>query len=280
MPLLHAIILGITQGLSEFIPISSSGHLALVPWLFGWDDFGDNDSLAKAFDVALHIGTLAGAVAYFRTDIVTFVREGFRMLVPGNRIGAPPEGSIAWLLVLSAVPAGITGVLLDSTIEKLDDEFWLIGVMLIAGGLLLAFADRLGGPREASSFRVRDALLMGIGQAMALQPGVSRSGVTITVARALKFDRASAARLSFLMSLPIIAGAGAYKFLDVMGEGGIPSDFIAPFAVGMITSAVTGYAAVWGTIRFVQTRTFAPFVGYRVVVGLAVIAAVAAGFRS
>jgi undecaprenyl-diphosphatase len=278
MPILHAIVLGIVQGLSEFLPISSSGHLALVPWLFGWDDFGDNESLAKTFDVALHIGTLAGALAYFWGDIVVYVREGLRLLSPRNRRDAPPEGRIAWLLVVSAVPAGITGVLLDSTIDDLDDEFWLIGVMLIVGAGLLWLADRLGGLRGAGEFRLRDALLMGAGQAAALQPGVSRSGVTITVARALKFDRVAAARLSFLMSVPVIAGAGVYKFGDVMTEGGVPSDFVAPFVVGMVTAALTGYAAVWGTIRFVQTRTFAPFVIYRVVVGVAVLALVAAGF--
>ncbi len=280
MPLLHAIVLGIVQGLSEFLPISSSGHLALVPWLFGWDDFAGDDSLAKAFDVALHIGTLAGAVAYFAKDLVLYAREGLRYVLPRNRIGAPPEASIAWLLVLSAVPAAITGVALNDAIERLDDEFWLIGVMLIVGGVALALADRLDGPREGASFRLRDALLMGLGQALALQPGVSRSGVTITVARILKFDRASAARLSFLMSLPIIAGAGLYKLFDVLGQGGIPADFVWPFVVGMATAAVTGYAAVWGTIRFVQTRTFSPFVAYRVLIGLGAIALVVGGFGS
>lgn len=280
MPVLHAIVLGIVQGLSEFIPISSSGHLALVPWLFGWDDFGDQESLAKAFDVALHIGTLAGAVAYFWSDLVGFARDGLKLVFPANRPDATPQGRMAWLLLVSAVPAAITGAALDSTIEKLDDEFWLIGVMLVVGAVLLLVADRLGGPRDDESFRLRDALLMGLGQAAALQPGVSRSGVTITVARALKFDRVAAARISFLMSLPIIAGAGAYKFVDVMGEGGVPADFRIPFVVGMATSAVTGYAAVWGTIRFVQTRTFSPFVAYRVMVGAAVVGLVAAGFNS
>ncbi|HEX4903380.1 MAG TPA: undecaprenyl-diphosphate phosphatase [Acidimicrobiales bacterium] len=281
MPIIHAIVLGIVQGLTEFLPISSSGHLAIVPWLFDWNDFAGDDSLAKAFDVALHIGTLAGAMAYFWRDIVTYLVQGFRYLVPANRTGeGAQDGRIAWLLVVSAVPAAITGFLLDDAIETLDDEFWLIGVMLVVGGVLLLVADRLGGTRDGEDFRFRDALLMGIGQAAALQPGVSRSGVTITVSRWLGFDRASAARLSFLMSLPIIAGAGVYKLLDVLGEGGIPSDFIAPFAVGMATSAATGFAAVWGTIRFVQTRTFGPFVVYRFVVGAAVVALAAGGFGS
>lgn len=279
MPLLHAIVLGIVQGLSEFLPISSSGHLAIVPWLLGWDDFEGNDSLAKAFDVALHIGTLAGAVAYFRRDLVLYAREGLRLVVPANRVDTTPDGRIAWLLIVSAVPAGITGYLLNDVIETLDDQNWLIGVMLIVGGLLLLVADRLGGQREGTSFGLRDALAMGLGQAAALQPGVSRSGVTITVARWLGFDRAVAARLSFLMSLPIIAGAGVYKLIDVMGEGGIPSDFVVPFVAGMATSAVTGFTAVWGTIRFVQTRTFSPFVIYRFVVGAAVIALAVGGYN-
>lgn len=280
MPLLHAIVLGIVQGLAEFLPISSSGHLAIVPWLFGWDDFAGNDSLAKAFDVALHIGTLAGAVAYFRHDLVLYAREGLRLVLPANRVDTTPEGRIAWLLIVSAVPAGITGFVLNDVIETLNDEYWLIGVMLIVGGLLLLVADRLGGQREGTSFGLRDALAMGVGQAGALQPGVSRSGVTITVARWLGFDRAAAARLSFLMSLPVIAGAGVYKLIDVMGEGGVPSDFVAPFVVGMASSAVTGFAAVWATIRFVQTRTFSPFVIYRFVAGAAVIALAVGGFNS
>ena len=280
MPIIHAIVLGIVQGLAEFLPISSSGHLAVVPWLFGWDDFGGDDSLAKAFDVALHIGTLAGAMAYFWRDIVRYGREGLRLLVPANRREPSTDGRIAVLLLVSAVPAAVTGFLLNDAIETLDDEFWLIGVMLVVGGGLLLVADRLGGVRDADEFRLRDALAMGLGQALALQPGVSRSGVTITVSRWMGFERAAAARLSFLMSMPIIAGAGLYKLLDVLGEGGIPSDFVVPFAVGMATSAVTGFVAVWGTIRFVQTRTFSPFVIYRFVVGAAVVALAATGFNS
>jgi len=277
VPLLHAIVLGIVQGLSEFLPISSSGHLAIVPWLFGWDNFDGDGSLAKAFDVALHVGTLVGAIVYFRRDLVLYLRGALASLRPRSR-EMTPEGRTAWLLILSAAPAGATGVLLAGLIERLDNIYWLVGVMLIVGGALLLVADRIGGNRETTEFRMRDSLAMGLGQAAALQPGVSRSGVTITVARALGFDRQAAARLSFLMSLPVIAGAGLYKSLDLAAAGGIPASFVAPFAAGTATSAVTGFAAVWGTIRFVQTRTFTPFVLYRFVAGGAVIGLALAGF--
>ena len=308
MPILHAIILGITQGLSEFLPISSSGHLELVPWLFGWDDFAADPDLETTFDVALHMGTLVGAVAYFRTDITRLSTAGLgalRRRSTGAGIGSvsaarsagsssetgvelAPGGegtaggrdaSLAWLLLLSAVPAGITGLLFEDTFAEIAEEHWLIGTLLIVFGLVLLVADRLGGEREADRFRVRDALLMGLAQAAALQPGVSRSGVTITTARALGFRRDSAARLSFLMSLPIIAGVGLYKGADVLLGEGIPSGFLGAFAAGMVASGVTGYAAVWATLRLVRTRTFTPFVIYRCIVGAGVILLVVSGVR-
>ncbi len=156
-------------------------------------------------------------------------------------------------------------------IENLDDEIWLVAVMLIVFGFVLLWADRLGGDRTIDEFSLRDALAMGVGQALSLQPGVSRSGVTITVSRWLGFRREAAARLSFLMSLPIIAGAGLYKGLDVVAGDGIPTDARGAFVAGMLSAAVTGYVAVWGTLRFVQTHTFTPFVIYRVVVGVSVL---------
>lgn len=281
MPIVHAIVLGVTQGLSEFLPVSSSGHLILVPWLFGWEDFAGRDDLAKAFDVALHIGTLVGAVAYFRADVARLVGRG--LAVAGRWVrGRPvddPQGRTAWLLVLATVPAAVTGATLDSALSRLDDEIWLVAVLLVVFGGVLAVADRLGGDRDAGDFNARDALSMGMGQALALQPGVSRSGVTITVARAMGFTRDAAARLSFLMSIPVIAGAGAYKALDVAVAGGIPAGMVPAFAVGVATSAVTGWVAVWGTLRLVRTRTFDPFVVYRVVVGCAVLALLASPWR-
>ena len=296
MPLLHAIVLGIVQGLSEFLPISSSGHLELVPWLFGWDDFAGRPELETTFDVALHLGTFAGAVAYFRSDLVRLAQGGLATLRPRRAAAAgavtetgvrpapgPPggndDGRLAWLLVASAVPAAIAGVFLEDTFAGIGDTEWLVGLLLIVFGLVLLWADRLQGRRTGDDFRMRDALAMGAAQALALQPGVSRSGVTITAARRLGFRREDAARLSFLMSLPIIAGAGLYKGLDLIGSGGIPPGFGPAFAVGMVTSAVTGWAAVWGTLRLVRSRSFTPFVVYRVIVGTAVIGLVVTGLR-
>jgi undecaprenyl-diphosphatase len=277
MSILHAIVLGITQGLSEYLPISSSGHLILVPWLFGWDDFAGDDHLKKTFDVALHMGTLAGALAYFRADVMRYSRAALRMI--GHRDERTTDGRIGWLLLLSTVPAALVGAALADSIEKLDDKIWLIAVMLIALGLLLLVADRLTGGREVDEFRARDAVLMGVAQMVALQPGSSRSGLTITAGRWLGFDRDSAARLSFLMSLPITAGAGLYKLIDVISNGGIPSDLRGAFVAGVIASGITGWFAVWGMLRFIRTRTFAPFVVYRVAVGVGVLALLATPFR-
>ena len=277
MSIFHAIVLGITQGFSEYLPISSSGHLILVPWLFGWDDFAGNDHLKKTFDVALHMGTLAGALAYFRADVLRYSRAALRMLA--DRGAKTTDGRIGWLLLLSTVPAALVGALLDNSIEELDDKIWLIAIALVAFGLLLLWADRLTGRRKVNEFRARDAIVMGTAQMIALQPGSSRSGMTITASRWLGFDRDSAARLSFLMSLPITAGAGVYKAADVISNGGIPSGVRGAFIAGIIASGITGWFAVWGTLRFIRTRTFAPFVAYRVAAGIAVLVLLSTSFR-
>ncbi len=266
MPILHAIALGITQGLSEFLPISSSGHLLLLPWLFGWDDFAGDPGLEKTFDVALHLGTLVGAVAYFRADVVRYLRAAFTAAGRGT-----DDRRLAWLLVASTVPAAITGALLADPIEENTGFIWLVATMLIVFGLVLGWADRRPGARTVDDVRLRDALLMGAGQAVALQPGVSRSGVTMTAGRLAGLGRDGAARFAFLMSLPITAGALVFKTIDVAGDGGVPDGFVPAFAWGIVASGITGWVAVWGTLRLVKTRSFAPFVVYRVVVGVAVL---------
>jgi undecaprenyl-diphosphatase len=270
--ILHAIILGITQGLSEYLPISSSGHLVLVPWLFGWDDFAGNNSLEKTFDVALHLGTLVGALAYFRHDVVRLGKAA--VTKPRSK-----DGRLGWLVVISAVPASITGALLADTIERNTDQIWLIGVMIIVGALLLALADGVRGKRTIDEVGLADALAMGVGQAIALQPGVSRSGVTITVGRFMGLGRDGAARFAFLMSLPITTGALLFKWFDVQGEGGIPTGMRGPFICGIIASGITGYIAVWGTLKLIRTHSFLPFVLYRLVLGTLVLLLAASSFR-
>lgn len=276
MDTLHAIVLGIVQGLTEFLPVSSSGHLQIVPWLFDWNDFAGDEDLEKAFDVAVHLGTLVGAIAYLRRDIVRYASAGVRMLATRE---PTTDGRIGWLLVATAIPAAVVGVSAQPVIDALDDDLWLTGVTLIAFGILLLVADRLGGDRRAEALGWRDAAALGLAQACALQPGVSRSGVTVTAARALGFERSDATRLVFLMSIPIIFGAGLYSFVDIGGLSGIPSDFRAAFLWGMASSAVTGWIAVWGLLQFVRTRDFSPFVVYRVALGLSVLTILATGWR-
>jgi len=277
VPILHAIVLGIVQGLTEFLPVSSSGHLILVPWLFNWTELTSNPELNRTFDVALHIGTFVGAVAYFRADIARFAGAAWCSL--RKRSVDHPDERMAWLLLLSSVPAALVGFVLDSTVEEHLGAEWLIGVMLVVFGLVLYWADRLPGDKGEESFGLRQALLMGAAQACALQPGVSRSGATISMGRKLGFTRDAAARLSFLMSLPIIGGVGVYKGLDVLAGDGIPAGFAPAFAWGMVASAITGFAAVWAILRLVRSRSFLPFVAYRVVVGTAVVGIAASSFR-
>jgi undecaprenyl-diphosphatase len=269
VPLIHAIVLGIVQGLSEFLPISSSGHLIIVPWLFHWTELTKHPDLNKTFDVALHMGTFVGAVAYFRQDLARLLVAGLRSI--RRRAIATADERLAWLLLLSAVPGALAGALLESTIEDHLGKPWLIGVMLIVFGAVLLAADRRVEKREADEFGLRDAVLMGAAQAVALQPGVSRSGVTISMGRWLGFTRDGAARISFLMSLPIIGGAGLYKGLKLVGGAGIPAGFGPAFAWGTVASAVTGFAAVWALLRLVRTRSFAPFVAYRFLAGAAIL---------
>lgn len=260
MPILHAIVLGLVQGLSEFLPISSSGHLLLVPWMFGWHDF-DNVSIEKAFDVALHLGTLVAVVGYFWRDLVVYVREGVRLVVRREKPGSP-EGRLAWLLVLSAVPAAIAGAVGEKFIDEKLGTPGLIALSLVLFGALLLWADRRQGRRTLADYTTADAVKVGLAQVIALNPGTSRSGITMTAARLLGFDRDSAARASFLMAIPVTAGAVAFKLLKLASDG-VPDGLGTAMVVGIITSAVSGWLAVWGLLRLVRSRTFAPFVAYR-----------------
>ena len=277
MPILHAIVLGLVQGLSEFLPISSSGHLLLVPWLFGWDDF-DSPEVEKAFDVALHLGTVVAAIFYFRKDLAVYVREGLRLVISRER-PTTPEGRLAWLLMLSTVPAAAVGAVLESWIDDKLGKPVIIAISLIVFGLALAWADRSVGQRKVEGYGVRDAVVVGAAQALALNPGTSRSGITMTAARRLGFDRDAAARLSFLMMIPVTGGAILFKLTKLLAGDGIPDGLLAPMIVGIVTSGISGWLAVWGTLRLVRTRSFNPVVIYRLGLGLLVLVVAAAGWR-
>jgi undecaprenyl-diphosphatase len=288
VPIIHAIILGITQGLSEFLPISSSGHLLVVPWLFGWHDFQGSNSLEKTFDVALHLGTFVGAVIYFRSDIVTLARAALAPkrapatvttgTLAADHMDVNEERRLAWYLVIGSIPAAVIGALFESTIEDKLGKIWLIGVMMILFALVLQWADSLGGRRKLASLSLRDSLIIGSAQALALQPGVSRSGVTISASRIIGLDRDAAARFSFLLSLPIIGGAVLKKGLE-LAVNGFPAGFFWPFVAGILASGITGYLAVWITLRIIRTHSFTPFVVYRIILGTSLIILSATSFR-
>lgn len=276
MPLYQAFVLGLVQGLSEFLPISSSGHLILTRWLFGWEVSGDS-SVDKAFDVALHFGTLVAVVAYFRRDLVRYLREGVRLLWNRER-PVDTDGRIAWLLVVATVPSALVGFVLEDWIDERLGGPVVIAISLIVFGLLLWWADRRTGDRELGEFSLRDSLIIGSAQVLALNPGTSRSGITMTAGRQIGFSRDAAARVSFLLSLPVILGAVVLKVGKLLADG-IPEGMGAPLVVGITTSAVSGWVAVWGTLRLIRTRTFTPFVVYRVAAGVVVLAIAATNWR-
>ena len=275
MPIYQAIILGIVQGFSEFLPISSSGHLLLVPWLAGWEEL--DPSVKKSFDVALHLGTLVAVLGYFWKDVSTLVIEGTKLVFTRQR-PATTDGRLAWLFVLATLPAAAVGALFEDQIDSRLGGPVVIGVSLILFGVLLAWADRRLGTRKVEDFTVKDALTVGAAQALALNPGTSRSGITMTAARFIGFDRDAAVRISFLMSIPVIFGAVVFKLGGLVADG-IPDGLLVPMIVGIITSALAGWLAVWGTLRIVRTYTFMPFVIYRVALGALVLVVAAAGWR-
>ncbi len=269
MNILQALILGIVQGLTEFIPISSSAHLIIVPWLFGWDDPG------LAFDVALHLGTLIALLWFFAADWVRVIRAGIASIVE-RKIGDDLDRRLAWLLVIGCVPGGIAGVLAESKLEELfhqpnsahrADAMIAIGVIIALLGAALFIVERIARHvRGMATLSLKDAIVVGLAQALAIFPGVSRSGATITAGLALGFEREAAARFSFLLSAPIIAGAGAKSLFDVYGElrrGALGSSELTLFAVGFLAAAISGYLCIKFLLRFLQRNSTDIFVYYR-----------------
>ena len=263
--ILRAIVLGIVQGLTEFLPISSSGHLILARELFGWD-FQDD----LTFDVALHMGTLFATLIYFRKEWQLMLRS-LVALLPGREVERIPSGPynarLFFLLVIATIPTGIAGLALDSWAEDELREAVVVGFTLIFGGFFLLAAEWLGKrTRKIEDARLRDSLIIGGAQALSLIPGVSRSGATITAGLFDNFDRPDTARFSFLLAAPAIAGAGLFKLTDA-ATGGVASSDLPAMLAGTITSAIVGWLAIGLLLRFVQTRTYLPFVIYRFAVG-------------
>jgi undecaprenyl-diphosphatase len=278
MTVIQAIILGIVQGLTEFLPISSSGHLLLVPWLFNWHFLLENPSLNKTFDVALHLGTFVAVVIYFWREIGKLIAAWVRSI--GRRSLADPMAKLAWLLIVSTIPAAIVGVVLESFIEDRLGKPWIIAIAMIVFAGFMYLVDHIAKlDRDLDSLTWFDAVLIGCAQALALCPGVSRSGITMMTGMLLRLDRESAARYSFLLSIPVIGGAAAYKALEVAKDG-LPAGTAMPFAVGMVSAAVSGLAAIWFVLAYLKRHNFNLFVLYRIVVGVAVLILIVAGVRS
>ena len=276
MPIFHAIVLGLVQGLTEFLPVSSSGHLLLVPWLMGWKDFADV-SVEKAFDVALHLGTLIAVVGYFRHDLVKYIQEGLRMVFQRQRPGTP-EGRLAWLLVVASIPAALFGAVFGNWVDENLGKPVIIGVSLMVFAVVLAWADRRPGERDFSQMSRRDAGLIGMAQVLALNPGTSRSGISISAARLLGFDRDSAVRFSFLLSIPVTAGAVFVKLTKLFKDG-VPEGLAMPMLIGVVTAGLSGWLAVAGLLRLIKTQTFNAFVIYRLAAGVAVVIIAASAWR-
>ena len=276
LSVLQAAVLGITQGISEFLPISSSGHLIAVPWGAGWDEVYCAKEGNKFFDVALHMGTFVGASLYLRRDLMALVRAFFGSVA--RRSVRSPHERLAWFLVLSAIPGALVGAAFEGFITDRFGQPWQIALFLAVFGVLLWAVDRRAPQATGyEDLRRSQVAAMSVAQALALMPGVSRSGVTITAARALGVSRDAAARFSFLMSLPIILGAGLYSALS-LGGGGLAGQE-AQFLVGVLASAVSGALAVFGVLSFLRRHTLGAFMWYRLGAAATVLILVMTGVR-
>lgn len=273
----QALTLGIVQGLTELLPISSSGHLILVPWLADWRYLETHDEFNQTFDVALHVGTLAAVVIYFWDDVVRLVGAWFRS-VRRRRIEDPDE-RVAWFVAVATVPAAAIGALGENAIADHLGEPWQIALFLAVFGVVLWLADRREPTRRMSDLGIGTAVAVGFAQSVALAPGVSRSGITITVARILGLDRDSAARFSFLLLIPIVFGASVFEGLTNIVFGDLPPGSTGPFVVGVLAAAVSGLAAIWAMLGYVRRHDYSVFAAYRLIAAAVVLLLIATNVR-
>jgi undecaprenyl-diphosphatase len=266
MSIVQVVILAIVQGLTEFLPISSSAHLALAPWLFGWEDPG------LAFDIALHLGTLAAVLIYFFKDWLQIIAQGFGLAYANDK-ELSRNRSLLWMLAVASVPIGIFGLKFNKQAETIWRTPYVIGTMLIAVGILMAIADRVGKQRrEIGDINFIDSIWIGISQALAIVPGTSRSGITITAGLFRNLDRESAARFSFLLSTPAIAAAAAKALYDLLKHGGLTPDIRLQFFIGIVVSAVAGCIVIGFFLKYLRNHSLMFFVYYRIIFGIIVIA--------
>ena len=266
MPIVQAIILGIVQGLTEFLPVSSTAHLRVVPLLMGWADPG------LSFDVAMHVGTLAAVLAYFFRDWIQVLGQGFGLQIGGDPMLAKNR-NLLWLMAAASVPAGIIGFLFERQADTVLRSLYVIAATAIGIGLVMWLAEYVGRKRKnIAGISLTDALTIGMAQAVAVIPGVSRSGITISAGLLRNLDRETAARFSFLLSTPVIAAAAAKKYWEVHKQGGIPADMHAPLILGILASAITGVLVIRFFLNFLRGRSLAFFICYRLIFGIMVVA--------
>ena len=277
LPNWQAFALGVVQGLTELLPISSSGHLILVPWASEWTYLEENGRFNQTFDVALHLGTLVAVAGYFWSDLVRL----FVALVGsiGRRRIASDDERIAWFVVVATIPAGLAGLLGEDLIADNLGEPWQILVLLAAGALLLWWADSFPQRKAMGDLGLKQAVVMGLAQALALAPGVSRSGITITVGRFLGLDRDSAARFSFLLLLPTVLGAVLLKGVGDVLLGDLPDGWQGPFLVGTLAALGSGLLAIDWLLGYVRAHTYGIFVVYRLVAAAIVLLLILSGVR-
>jgi undecaprenyl-diphosphatase len=273
----QALVLGLVQGATELLPISSSGHLILVPWAADWTFLEQNDEFNQTFDVALHLGTLFAVVGYFWRDLVQYVVAWVRSVA--RRSVLSTDERIAWFLFVGTIPAVLIGGIGESFIADHLGEPWQIAVFLAVFAVVLWIADQRPTRRHMESLTIRDAVIIGTAQAAALAPGVSRSGITISAGRFLGLDRDTAARVSFLLLVPVTLGAVLFKGTTDVLFGDLPAGWEGPFVVGVLAAAASGLLAIVFLLGFVRRHTYTPFVVYRLIVAAIVLLVIATGVR-
>jgi undecaprenyl-diphosphatase len=274
----QALALGAVQGVTELLPISSSGHLILVPWLADWHYLEAHPDFNKTFDVALHLGTLIAVAAYFWRDLAQYVGAWLSSL--RRRKITTAKERIAWSILLATLPAALAGALGEDLIEQRLGQPWQIAILLAAFGVILWFADRLPQQRNIDQLGIVSGFLIGVSQTLALIPGVSRSGITITAGRVGGLDRDSAARFSFLLLIPVVFGAVAYKGLQHVILQPLPPGAVGPFLTGTLAAAGVGLVAIDLLLSYVRKHDYTPFALYRVVIAAFVLVIIATGIRS